>query len=171
MTVVSYWGTLQFAKYKLALNPGEGTTVNPTSGDWGITTAPVSYFSGGSWVMASKYCDKKATSADIIRAVCINEDNLRDMLNNGEFVNNVKLITAAAADDKFAMEWLGGQNPYPVLLDCALKADASYVGPMDNEVDQAFKAVVGTYASGSFKTVKDAKEAMEKKLKEDGLLE
>lgn len=171
MTVVSYWGTLQFAKYKLALNPGEGTTVNPTSGDWGITTAPVSYFSGGSWVMASKYCDKKATSADIIRAVCINEDNLRDMLNNGEFVNNVKLITAAAADDKFAMEWLGGQNPYPVLLDCALKADASYVGPMDNEVDQAFKAVVGTYASGSFKTVKDAKEAMEKKLKEDGILE
>ena len=58
-SVVSYWGSLQFAKYELALNPGEGTAVNPTAGDWGITTAPVSYYSGGSWVMASKYCDKK----------------------------------------------------------------------------------------------------------------
>ena len=78
-TVVSYWGSLQFAKYELGLNPGEGTAVNPTAGDWGITTAPVSYFDGGTWVMASKYCDKKATSADVIRAVCINEDNLKEL--------------------------------------------------------------------------------------------
>ena len=51
--VISYWGSLQFAKYELALNPGEGTAVNPTAGDWGVTTAPVSFYSGGSWVMAS----------------------------------------------------------------------------------------------------------------------
>ena len=170
-TVVSYWGSLQFAKYQLALNPGEGTTVNPTSGDWGLTTAPVNYFSGGSWVMASKYCDKKATSADIIRAVCINEENLKDMLTNGEFVNNVKLITQAAADDKFALEWLGGQNPYPVLLNSALKADATNMAPGDDDYKQAFKAVVGTYASGSFDTIEDAKKALEKQLKKDGLLQ
>ena len=169
-TVVSYWGSLQFAKYQLALNPGEGTTVNPTSGDWGLTTAPVSYYSGGTWVMASKYCDKKATSGDIIRAVCINEENQKDMLGNGEFVNNIKLITAAAADDKFAFEWLGGQNPYPVLLASAKNADASFVTVDDDKFNQTYKAVVGTYAEGSFKTVSDAKEAFEKKLKEDGLL-
>ena len=169
-TVVSYWGSLQFAKYQLALNPGEGTTVNPTSGDWGLTTAPVSYYSGGTWVMASKYCDKKATSGDIIRAVCINEENQKDMLGNGEFVNNIKLITAAAADDKFAFEWLGGQNPYPVLLASAKNADASFVTPDDDKYNQTYKAVVGTYAEGSFKTVSDAKAAFEKKLKEDGLL-
>lgn len=169
-TVVSYWGSLQFAKYQLALNPGEGTTVNPTSGDWGLTTAPVNYFNGGSWVMASKYCDKKATSADIMRAVCINEDNLKDMLNNGEFVNNVKLITQAAADDKFALEWLGGQNPYPVLLSSAMNADASYMEPGDDDYKQVFKAVVGTYASGSFKDLKEAKAAMDKQLKEKGLI-
>lgn len=169
-TVVSYWGSLQFAKYQLALNPGEGTTVNPTSGDWGLTTAPVSYYSGGTWVMASKYCDKKATSGDIIRAVCINEANQKDMLGNGEFVNNIKLITSAAADDKFAFEWLGGQNPYPILLDSAMKADASFVVADEDKYNQTYKAVVGTYAEGSFKTVKDAKDAFEKKLKDDGLL-
>ena len=169
-TVVSYWGSLQFAKYELALNPGEGTSVNPTAGDWGLTTAPVSYYSGGSWVMASKYCDKKATSADIIRAVCINEDNLKDMLNNGEFVNNSKLITAAASDDKFCLEWLGGQNPYPVLLDSALNADASLAEVNEYEYNKAFNSVVGPYCEGSFETIKEAEEAMEDQLGEKGLL-
>lgn len=170
-TVVSYWGSLQFAKYQLALNPGEGTTVNPTSGDWGLTTAPVNYYSGGTWVMASKYCDKKATSGDIIRAICINEDNQKDMLGNGEFVNNIKLITAAASDDKFAYEWLGGQNPYPVLLNAAKNADASYVIVGEDDFNQTYKAVVGTYAEGAFKTKDEAKKAFEKQLKEDGLIE
>lgn len=170
-TVVSYWGSLDYAKYQLALNPGEGTTVNPTAGDWGLTTAPVDYCTGGSWVMASKYCDKKSTSADIIRAVCINEDNLKDMVNNGVFVNNVKLITAAAADDKFALEWLGGQNPYPVLLNSARNNDPSATMTKDEDaINQAVNAVVGTYCAGSFATVDDAKAALEKELKNQGIL-
>ncbi len=170
-SVVSYWGSLQFAKYELALNPGEGTDVNPTAGDWGITTAPASYFNGGAWVMASKYCDKKATSADIIRAVCINEDNLKDMVNNGEFVNNIKLMTSAAADDKFALEWLGGQNPYPVLLDAALKADASHMVIDEDIYNKAFNSVVGPYCEGSFESIKDAENALEDQLSEKGLIE
>lgn len=169
-TVVSYWGSLQFAKYELGLNPGEGTAVNPTAGDWGITTAPVSYYDGGTWVMASKYCDKKATSADVIRAVCINEDNLKDMVNKGEFVNNVKLMTAAAADDKFALEWLGGQNPYPVLLDAALKAGASHVEPDEADFEKAFNSVVGPYCEGSFESIEEAKQALEDQLGEKGLI-
>ena len=159
-SVVSYWGSLQFAKYELALNPGEGTAVNPTAGDWGITTGPECYISGGCWVMISKYCDKKATAADIIRAVCLNEDNLKDMVNHGEFVNNIKLMTAAASDDKFALEWLGGQNPYPVLLDCALKADASNYVVDEYSYDQACRAAVGAYCEGAYETVEDAKKAM-----------
>lgn len=160
-TVVSYWGSLQFAKYDLALNPGEGAPVNPTAGDWGITTGPECYFSGGCWVMVSKYCDKKATAAEIIRAVCLNEDNLKDMVNHGEFVNNIKLMTAAASDDKFALEWLGGQNPYPVLLDCALKADASNYVVDEYSYTQAFRGIVGAYCEGAYETVEDAKKAME----------
>ena len=170
-TVISYWGSLDYAKYQLALNPGEGTTVNPTAGDWGLTTAPVDYCTGGSWVMASKYCDKKATSADIIRAVCINEDNLKDMVNNGVFVNNVKLITAAAADDKFAFEWLGGQNPYPVLLNSAKNNDVSAVMTKNEDaINQAANAIVGSYCSGAIATVDDAKTALEKELKKQGIL-
>ena len=170
-TVVSYWGSYQFAKYQLALNPGEGSSVNPTSGDWGVTTAPVSYYSGGSWVMASKYCDKKATSADIIRAVCINEDNLKDMVNKGDFVNSVKLMTQASADDKFAFEWLGGQNPYPVLLNSAMNADASYVIVDEDEYSNAYKAVVGAYLEDSFESVDEAVEAFKEQLVEEGLAE
>ena len=169
-TVVSYGGSLQFAKYQLQLNPGEGTTVNPTSGDWGMTSAPADYFSGGSWVMASKYCDKKAASADIIRAVCINEDNLKEMVNRGEFVNNVTIMTEAAADDKFCLEWLGGQNPYPILLNSALKADASHLITDEDIYDRAFNAVIGVYCEGAFETVKEAEDAFKEQLAEDGLI-
>ena len=169
-TVISYWGSLQFAKYELALNPGEGTSVNPTAGDWGLTTGPANYYSGGSWVMASKYCDKKATSADIIRAVCINEDNQKDMLNNGEFVNNTKLITAAASDDKFCLEWLGGQNPYPVLLASAENASASLAEVNAYEYNKSFNSVVGPYCEGAFESIEEAEEAMEDQLGEKGLI-
>ncbi len=170
-TVVSYWGSYDFAKYQLALNPGEGTAVNPTSGDWGVTTAPVSYYTGGSWVMASKYCDQKATAADIVRAVCINEDNLKDMVNRGEFVNSVKLMTQAAADDKFCYEWLGGQNPYPVLLDSAMNADSSLVAENEDDYSNAFKAVVGAYSEEAFETIEEAEIAFRDQLVEDGIID
>jgi hypothetical protein len=169
-SVVTYWGSLQFAKYQLELNPGERTTVNPTSGDWGVTAAPADYFNGGTWVMASKYCDKKASAADIIRAVCINEDNLNDMVGRGEFVNNVKLMTEAASDDKFCLEWLGGQNPYSILLKSALNADASHLIADEDAYDLAFIAVVGAYSEGSFETIEEAKEAFKEQLAEDGLI-
>lgn len=169
-TVVTYWGSLQFAKYQLELNPGERTTVNPTSGDWGVTAAPADYFNGGTWVMASKYCDKKAASADIIRAVCINEDNLNDMVSRGEFVNNVKLMTEASTDDKFCLEWLGGQNPYSILLKSALNADASHLVADEDAYDLAFISVIGAYSEGSFETIEEAKEAFKEQLAEDGLI-
>ena len=167
-TVVSYWGSLQFAKYQLALDPGEGIPVNPTSGDWGITKGPADYFSGGSWVMASKYCDKKAAAAEMIRAVCINEDNLNDMVGRGEFVNNIKLMTAAAADDKFAFDWLGGQNPYPVLLYSALNSDASLMTAGEDEYNRAFIAVVGAYCEGAFDTVNEAEDAFKEQVAGSG---
>ena len=168
--VVSFWGSLQFAKYQLDLNPGEGTTVNPTSGDWGVTSGPVGYYNGGCWVMVSKNCDKKATAAEIIRAVCIEKDNLEDMVNRGEFANSVTLMTEAASDDKFCLEWLGGQNPYRILLESALKADASTAMADDGSYEIAFMAVVGTYCEGSFETVKEAEDAFIEQLTEDGLL-
>lgn len=169
-SVVSYWGSLQFAKYQLELNPGEGATVNPTSGDWGVTSSPVGYYNGGCWVMVSKYCNKKATAAEIIRAVCLNEDNLQDMVGKGEFVNSIKLMTEASQDDKFCLEWLGGQNPYGILLDSALKAEASNVTADDGSIEIAFMSVVGAYCDGAFDTVKEAEDAFKEQLTEDGLL-
>ena len=169
-SVVTYWGSLQFAKYQMALDPGEGSEANPTTGDWGITTGPADYFSGGTWVMASKYCDKKAAAGEIIRAVCINEDNLNDMVGKGEFVNSVKLMTEAAADDKFCLAWLGGQNPYPVLLHSALNADASHLMVDEDKYNRAFKAVIGAYSEGAYETVREAEEGFKEQLIEDGLI-
>lgn len=170
-SVVSYWGSLQYARYQLALNPGEWTTVNPTAGEWGVTSAPEGYCSGGCWVMVSKYCDKKATAADILRAICIDEDNLKEMVNKGEFVNNIKLMTLASADDKFALEWLGGQNPYTILLNSALEADASKIVTGEDDFNWYFNASVGSYCEGAFESIDDAEASFEEQARGYGLLD
>ena len=41
----------------------------------------------------------------------------------------------------------------------------------EDDFNQTYKAVVGTYAEGAFKTKDEAKKAFEKQLKEDGLIE
>ena len=79
-------------------------------------------------------------------------------------------MTEAAADDKFCLEWLGGQNPYPILLNSALKADASHLITDEDIYDRAFNAVIGAYCEGAFETVKEAEDAFKEQLAEDGLI-
>ena len=129
---------------------------NPTKGDWGLVKAPGDFFWGGTWMMASKYCDNKKTAADIMRAVALDEANLRDMTKTGEFVNSVAIMTDLASDSSYSVEYLGGQNPAAVLLAAATSIDNSTVGPNDQEINDAFNAVVTSYLAGEISSVSEA---------------
>ena len=168
-SVLSYWGPMWLARFSMGLNDGE-TPSNPTSGNWGLVNAPGNFYWGGTWMMASKYCDMKASCAQIMRDVALDEANLQDMANGGEFVNHIAIMTAIAADPNFALDWLGGQNPAAVLLTAATLIDNSIVGPNDQAINDAFNVVVNSYLTGDIETVADAEAQFIAQIEELGIV-
>ena len=165
-SVLTYWGPLETA-YILGLTDDD----NASYGNWALTSGPSDYYWGGTWMMASKYCDTKASVATIMRNIAIDKTNLEDMVaNGGMFVNNVEVMTNAANDSSIAPEYLGGQNPYPILLDTALRIDNSEIGEDDALINSAFDAAVKSYCEGKVSTIDDAKADFEATLKDFGIV-
>lgn len=154
-TVLSYWGPMWLG-YSLGMNNGDS---NPTAGDWGMVPAPTTWYWGGTWIMASKYCDKDADVAQIMRDICIDEDTLKTInVEYGDFVNNIAYMTSVAdpSNEDGQVEWLGGQNPFGVLLEAAKTIDNSTVGIDDASINGMFTSVVTSYVNGDIASVADA---------------
>ena len=169
-TVLSYWGPMWLAKFSMALDPSVNDVPNPTTGDWGIVGAPADSYWDGTWMMASKYCNSKASVAQIMRDICINTDSLQDMANNGEFVNNISIMDTLGHDDAFGLEWLGGQNPIPVLLDAATQIDNSVITMNDGAINDQLNAVVESYINGDIATVAEAESAFIAAVEDAGIV-
>jgi len=169
-TVLSYWGPMWLARFSMALDPSANDVPNPTSGDWGIVAAPGDFYWGGTWLMASKYCNSKASVAQIMRDICIDTANLETMAQNGEFVNNISIMTEIGNDDSFALEWLGGQNPIPVLLDAATQIDNSIITENDQAINDALDVVVQSYINGDIASVADAEDAFVAAVQDAGIV-
>jgi hypothetical protein len=167
-TVLSYWGPMWLARFSMALDPAAGD--NPTSGDWGIVAAPGDSYWGGTWLMASKYCNSKASVATIMRDLCIDTANLEAMAQGGEFVNNIAIMTELGNDDSFSLEWLGGQNPIPVLLDAATHIDNSTITENDGAINDQLNSVVTAYINGDIATVAEAEDAFVAAVQDAGIV-
>ena len=167
-TVLSYWGPMWLARFSMALDPTAGD--NPTSGDWGIVGAPADSYWGGTWLMASKYCNSKASVAQIMRDICIDTDSQLAMAQGGEFVNNIAIMTELGNDDSFGLEWLGGQNPIPVLLDAATQIDNSTITENDGAINDQLNSVVTAYINGDIATVAEAEDAFVAAVQDAGIV-
>lgn len=166
-SVLSFWGPMWLGQYSLNMADKEK---NPTSGDWGMVNSPSSWYWGGTWIMASGTCDMKADAGQIMVDVCANPDNLKAMAKNGEFVNSVPVMTEVANDPSFGIDWLGGQNPFSVLLDTASTIDNSMIGVNDGAINDCFTAAVGNYVKGDVETIADAEAQFEAAVKDAGIL-
>ena len=81
-------------------------------GSWAVTTPPQEYNWGGSYVHACTGTDNPEHVKDIIMAVTGTEENLLHISKTyADFTNTVSGMQKAAADDSFASDFLGGQNP------------------------------------------------------------
>ena len=165
--VLAYLGSMQMLNYSMGFNDGK----NKTSGEWGIVDAPAPSFLGGTWIAATKYCDMKESSAQIIRDLCINKDNLADMADNGEFVNNKTIMQGKASDATYGNDILGGQNPLPVLIRAADKLDLSSVQEDDESVNAAWTAAVSSYCAGDIDTIAEAELQFKATVEDLGIIE
>ena len=159
-TVLSYWGPLELARSQdFGLDPTRVRKANPTSGDWGIVAAPEPFAWGGNWIMVSSDCDMRRSSADIITALCCDQNNMKEMLSGGmsDFVNSKSILKAASVYDHYNFAWLGGQNPYTVLAYAAEQINVGTAGPDDARINDIFCRIVDIYVAEGLKTVNDAK--------------
>lgn len=143
-TILSYWGPMWLGKYSLELS------------NWGLVKAPTASFWGGSWMMASIYCDAKTSVADIMRALTINETNLRAMARNGEYVNSAAIMSEMANDSNYSVSWLGGQNPCGILASIA--EDINYRSSSENDgiARMFFVDAVSSYIHGEISSRSNA---------------
>ena len=83
------------------------------AGAWAVTNAPESYNWGGTFVLAAEGTDNPQHVKDIILALTADADNLTKISKEyADFTNAKSVMEAAAKDDSFASDFLGGQNPY-----------------------------------------------------------
>lgn len=144
---------------------------NPTYGNWGFVNAPDDYFWGGTFLMASATCDMRKDAGQIIYDVCVDQDILKSINEiGGDYVNSMPIMKAAADDANTSVEWLGGQNPFPLLTGIADGIDASKISANDGVIWDNFGAAAGSYFSGDIETIADAKATFEASIKDAGII-
>lgn len=163
---LSYFGPMWLGRVSLELSEEK----NPSNGHWGMVKGPSSSYWGGSWIMVNKKSKLKASCAQIIRDITLNEDNLRSISESGDFVNSVSIMTDRSDDEGYAVKWLGGQNPAGLLLEVASGINYSTVGRNDLVINDAFKLASQAYFDGKYESVDEALEAFRIHLEEIGVI-
>ncbi len=119
-------------------------------GGWGATTGPQGFYWGGTWICAANGTDNPALVADIIRKMTTDEDVMTEIVKaDSDFVNNKPAMEAAATDDSFAFDVLGGQNPLAMFCEGAEKIDLSNISEYDQGCNESFQAAMKDYFEGN----------------------
>ena len=158
-TVLSYFGPTWLGVFSLNLRGENNEAINDNV--WGICAAPNNYFWGGTWIVASPYCDRDATAAQMMRDLCTNTKNLENNASNANFVNNIPVMEAAAANKDFSFGFLGGQNPFEVLNPMAKEINASIMSAYDGQIKDEFNTIAEDYFEGKISSTDEVATQLE----------
>lgn len=127
-----------------------------TSGDWGLTNGPASYFWGGTWLGVSATSKNKDAAWKFVEMMTLDRETLKWWAQlTGDFVGNQVVMNEIK--DTFADPFLNGQNHYAFFAKEAPKIDSSIVSQYDLEIRNMMMAAIGDYVQG----VKTKAEAIE----------
>ncbi|MBE6764254.1 MAG: hypothetical protein E7546_00035 [Ruminococcaceae bacterium] len=132
---------------------------------WRAITGPVGFFWGGTWMLASVYCDNMDLAKDVMYTWSCDADFLTDWaVDSGNFANQQAKMEELAADDSITMDFLCGQNFYAVFAEPAAKVEMKYLSKFDRDVEDLYKAVAQDYATGKYESKDAAVEAFKTEL-------
>lgn len=82
-------------------------------GEWAVTNPPQEYNWGGSYIHGAEGTDNPKHVKEIIKALTADKDNLLKISKDyQDFTNTKSGMEAAAKDDSFKSDFLGGENAY-----------------------------------------------------------
>jgi hypothetical protein len=172
--VFSFFGPAWLINYVMAGNSGakfdkDGKLTDKTGstyGDWAVTTPPVGFFWGGTWLLAdnatlSKDADKKAAVSQFINWVTLDstKDGLQYGWANGTWNGTQGTKDTVASGTVMAMsdgklDFLNGQNMFDVFVPANQFANGKNLTQYDGSIDSIWRDQVRQYAHG--KETRDA---------------
>ncbi|MBQ8799969.1 MAG: carbohydrate ABC transporter substrate-binding protein [Lachnospiraceae bacterium] len=162
--VLGFFGPAWLINYSLAENCGDDLTTEEregTYGDWAITTSPVGFCWGGTYVASSKTAvknmsdAKKQVVADIIEWITLDtdENSLQYMWANGTF--NPEKATKDAVASAVVMEKsngeveiLGGQDMFEYFVPAGDYATGANMTQYDEAINGCWRDAVRAYVAG-----------------------
>ncbi len=146
--VFCFFGPYWFINYVMA-NDAENTY-----GDWAICLPPCGFYWGGTYIFANKYTDCEDGVAELIEWLTLDTSStgLQYMLANGQ-LNNSDILTVASnaimADTNSSMDYLDGQDVFPVFIEANLLATGYNASEYDSDIDSCLMDAVHEYVTES----------------------
>lgn len=127
-----------------------------TFGDWAVTTPPVGFFWGGTWIMANKDSDVKEAVGQLIEWITLDtsDTGLQYYWANGTMVEGTvgtkdtvsSGVVMAKSDGTVA--YLGDQNMFDVFVPANQYASGASLTQYDQTINDAFNDQVNQYKLG-----------------------
>ena len=150
--VFAYFGPAWLIDFCMAADT-EGSIAN--AGGWAATEGPQGFNWGGTWICAAAGTDNADLIADIMKALCCNEEIMIDIVKqDNDFVNNKPAMEAMAADTSYGDAVLGGQNALAMFCAGADKIVMDQITTYDQGCNEEFQKAMRDYFEG--KLDKDA---------------
>lgn len=119
------------------------------TGDWAIAQGPQGYSWGGTWICAAEGTDNKALVKDIMLALTCDADNMKALsIKTLDFANNTVAMNALANDDNFKAAFLGGQNPYGMMVANCAAIKKNVLTPYEQQMTEKLQAAMKDYYLG-----------------------
>ena len=158
--VFCFLGPAWLINYVMAGNAGD------TFGDWAVTTSPVGFFWGGTWLLANKDSDVKEAVGEIIDWITLNctETGLQYYWANGTMtegtVGTKDTVASGTVMDMSdgTVDILGGQNMFDIFVPANAYATGASLTQYDETINSYFNDQVDQYKLGE-KTRDEALEA------------
>jgi len=130
------------------------TNAPDSSGDWGLTNGPASYFWGGTWLGVYANSKHKDAAWKFVHMMTLDHETLKWWATEtGDFVGNKVVFNEIK--DTFSDPYLNGQNHYKFFAKEAPKVDSSIITRYDDVLNGMMLGAIGDYING-LKTKEEA---------------
>ena len=158
--VFAFFGPSWFINYVMIGNCGGSHPGEGTYGQWRVCAPPVSFFWGGTWVLANKDANNKEGVAEFIEWLTLDssETGFQYLIANGlldwdndpntpEVQEGVVSISVMSKSDG-RMDFCGGQDTYVAFVQSNNLSSGTALSPYDEILGSFFKDAADLYAKG-----------------------
>ena len=176
--VFAFFGPSWLINYVMVKNSGGSKPGEGTYGQWRVCAPPVSFFWGGTWVLANKDTRPKEGVAEFIEWITLDtsETGLQYLLANGmvDWDNDpetktlkdgvVSITVMSKSDGK--LDFCGGQDTFVAFVQANNLSSGKAVSQYDEVIGSFFKDAADRYAEGKI-TKEEAIENFKREVKEN----